>query len=251
VFRNFFAGVGFVGKGFRTYATSPRLMWLGVLPALIVGLVYGVAIVLLAINLDGIVSAVTPFAHGWALEPLVRIVAGLSIVMISVIVLVYTYVALTLAIGDLFYERIWRAVETRLGEAPPDRKESFGTALGRGLGNGIQLLLATLAVSILVFALGLIPVVGQIVAPVLGAFFGGWFLTLELTGYAFDARGLRLRDRRRLLGARRSRTLGFGVAIYLLLLVPFAVIFVMPAAVAGATLLARDALTSARSSSDR
>jgi len=106
-------------------------------------------------------------------------------------------------------------------------------------------------VSILLFALGLIPVVGQILAPVLGAFLGGWFLTLELTGYAFDARGLRLRDRRRLLGARRSRTLGFGVATYLLFLVPFAVVFVMPAAVAGATLLARDAVPSERSSSDR
>ena len=251
VIRNFFAGVGFVGKGFRTYATSPRLMWLGVLPALIVGLVYAAAIVILAMNLDGIVTAVTPFAHGWSLEPLVRIVAGLSIVVISVIVLVYTYVAITLAVGDPFYERIWRAVESRLGEAPADRKEGFWKPLGRGVGNGIQLLLATIAVSIIVFALGFIPLVGQVLAPVLGAFFGGWFLTLELTGYAFDARGLRLRDRRRFLGARRSRTLGFGVATYLLFLVPFAVIFVMPAAVAGATLLARDAMTSGRSSTDR
>ncbi len=248
--RNFFAGIGFVGKGFRSYATSPLLMWLGVLPALIVGVVYAIAVVVLAMNLDGIVSAVTPFARGWALEPVVRIVAGLSIVVISVIVFVYTYVAITLAVGDPFYERIWRAVESRLGDAPPDRKEGFWRPLGRGVGNGIQLLLATLAVSVLVFALGLIPLVGQVLAPVFGAFFGGWFLTLELTGYAFDARGLRLRDRRRILGAHRSRTLGFGVATYLLFLVPFAVIFVMPAAVAGATLLARDALNSGRSSVD-
>jgi CysZ protein len=225
-------------------------MWLGVLPALIVGVVYAIAVVVLAMNLDGIVSAVTPFARGWALEPLARIVAGLSIVVISVIVFVYTYVAITLAVGDPFYERIWRAVESRLGDAPPDRKEGFWRPLGRGVGNGIQLLLATLAVSVLVFALGLIPLVGQVLAPVFGAFFGGWFLTLELTGYAFDARGLRLRDRRRILGAHRFRTLGFGVATYLLFLVPFAVIFVMPAAVAGATLLARDALNSGRSSVD-
>lgn len=249
--RNFFAGVGFVGRGFRTYATSPRLMWLGVLPALIVGVVYAVAIVLLAMNLDGIVTLATPFAHGWALEPLVRIVAGLSIVMISVIVLIYTYVAITLAVGDPFYERIWRAVESGLGDAPPERREGFWRPVGRGLGNGIQLLLSTIAISILVLAIGLIPVVGQVVAPALGALFGGWFLTLELTGYAFDARGLRLGDRRRVLGVRRARTLGFGVATYLLFLIPFAVVFVMPAAVAGATLLARDALTSGRSSTDR
>ena len=249
--RDFLAGVGTLGRGFRTYATSPRLMWLGVLPALIVGVIFAGAIIVLGVNFDAIVSAITPFARGWALEPLVRIATGLAIVAISVVILVYTYVAITLAVGDPFYERIWKAVELQSGGAPAERREGFWKPLGRGLGNGLRLFLAAVGVSILLFALGLIPVVGQILAPVLGAFLGGWFLTLELTGYAFDARGLRLRDRRRLLGARRSRTLGFGVATYLLFLVPFAVVFVMPAAVAGATLLARDAVPSERSSSDR
>ena len=246
VLRNFFSGVGFLGKGFRAYATSPRLMWLGVLPALIVGLVFAVTIVVLGMNFDGLVDLATPFARGWEFEPLVRIVAGLSIVAISVIILVYTYVAITLAIGAPFYERIWRSVESRLGDAPAERIEGFWRPLWRGFGNGIGLFAATLLASILVLALGFIPIAGQLIAPVLGALFGGWFLTLELTGYACDARGLRLRDRRRLLGVRRSRTLGFGVATYLLFLVPLAVIFVMPAAVAGATLLARDALVEAR-----
>ena len=245
--RDFFAGVGFVGKGFRTYATSTRLMWLGVVPALIVGIVFAAAIVVLGMNFDGIVTAITPFARGWALEPLVRIAAGLAIFAIAVVIIVYTYVAVTLAVGDPFYERIWKAVELRHGDAPPEKKEGVWRAIGRGLGNGISLFLATVGISLLLLALGLVPVVGQIAAPVLGALFGGWFLALELTGYAFDARGFRLRDRRRLLGARRARTLGFGVATYLLFLIPFAVIFVMPAAVAGATLLARDALPSTRS----
>jgi CysZ protein len=242
VIRNFFAGVGFLGKGFRAYATSPRLMWLGVLPALIVGIAFASAIVLLAVNLDAIVGLVTLFARGSELEPLVRIVAGLAIVAVSVIVLVYTYAATTLAVGDIFYERIWKAIESQLGDAPAEDRQGVWLALARGIGNGLRLLLLTVLASLLLFVLGLIPVVGQTLVPVLGAFVGGWFLTLELTGYAFDARGLRLRDRRRLLGARRSRTLGFGVATYLLFLVPFAALIVMPAAVAGATLLARDAL---------
>src|SRR5690606_28919462 len=108
--------------------------------------------------------------------------------------------------------------------------------------NGIRLLFLTILTGLVLFAFGFIPVVGQTLVPVIGAFFGGWFLSLELTGYTFDARGLRLRDRRRLLGANRARTLGFGVACYLLFLVPFAAIVVMPAAVAGATILARGSL---------
>ncbi len=240
--RSFFSGVGILAQGFRAYATSPRRMGLGVLPALIVGIVYAVGIVLLAINLDAIVTLVTPFARGWELEPLVRIAAGVALVALAVIILVYTYAAITLAVGDPFYERIWRSVETSLGDAPAELKESVWTGVARGVGNGLRLLVITVVVSLVLFACGFIPLVGQTVVPVLGAFFGGWFLTLELTGYAFDARGLRLRDRRRLLGANRARTLGFGVACYLLFLVPFAAIVVMPAAVAGATYLARESL---------
>jgi CysZ protein len=97
-------------------------------------------------------------------------------------------------------------------------------------------------VSLVVLVIGFTPVVGTVAGAILGALVGGWFLTLELCGFAFEARGLRLRDRRRALAARRARTLGFGVATYLLFLVPFVAIVVMPAAVAGATLLTRDAL---------
>lgn len=240
--REFFGGVGILLTGFRTYATRPRLMWLGALPALIVGAVYTVGIVLVAINLDALVTLVTPFARGWELEPLVRIAAGLALFALVVILFVYTYAAITLAVGDAFYERIWRAVEATIGDPPPELAESTWAGVRRGVGNGIRLLLLTLLTSLVLFGFGFIPVVGQTVVPVIGALFAGWFLALELTGFAFDARGLRLRDRRRILGANRARTVGFGVACYLLFLVPFAAVVVMPAAVAGATHLARRSL---------
>lgn len=240
--REFFGGVGVLLRGFRAYTTRPRLMWLGALPALIVGAVYAVGIVLVALNLDTLVTLVTAFARGWELEPLVRIAAGLALFALTVIVFVYTYAAITLAVGDVFYERIWRAVEVSVGDPPAELKEGVWAGVRRGAGNGIRLLLLTLLTSVILFVCGFIPVVGQTVVPVLGALFAGWFLALELTGYAFDARGLRLRDRRRALGANRPRTLGFGVACYLLFLVPFAAILVMPAAVAGAAYLARDSL---------
>ena len=45
-----------------------------------------------------------------------------------------------------------------------------------------------------------------------------------------------------MLGARRPLILGFGVATWLLFLVPLGAVVVMPAAVAGATMLSRDVL---------
>jgi CysZ protein len=241
--RDLLRGALLLARGFRYFLSRPRVMLWGILPAFIVGVFYLAAIVLIALNLDGLVTLTTPWARGWQLEPLVRIGVGIAMVMIVVVVLVYTFVAVTLALGDPFYERVWRAVEEDAGTPPEPSDEPFLPALLRSAVTAARLLLAGTAVAIGVAVLGVIPVVGQIVAPLLGAGFAAWFLALELCGRAFDARGLSLRDRRRLLGARRARTLGFGLACYLLFLIPFAAIVVMPAAVAGAAMLAREALS--------
>jgi len=245
--RGFAGGVALLARGFGAWATSPRLMLFGAIPALIVGLVYAALIVALLANIAAISAWATPFADAWTPlgQATLRVLAGAAILVFSTLVLVFTYAAVTLAVGDPFYERISRAVEARLGDAPAESEESSWRSIRRGLGNGIRLFLATTLTAIGLLLVGLIPVLGQVAAPVLGALFGGWFLALELTGFAFDARGLSLRERRRMLGRNRSSALGFGVVTYLLFLVPFVTVVAMPAAVAGATLLARNALPSA------
>lgn len=244
VLREFFSGVRLLGSGLRLWITAPRLMLIGALPALLVTVLYLAGLVLLALNLDAIAGWLTPFAAGWQ-EPFrgaVRIAAALAVLAATALLAVYTFVALTLVVGDPFYERIWRAVEKRLGDAPSDTDSPFWPSVLRGAAEALRLLALTAVIGVLLFAGGFIPVVGQTVVPVLAALVGGWFLAIELTGFAFEARGLRLRERRRALGARRARTLGFGVATYLVFLVPLGAVIVMPAAVAGATVLARGAL---------
>jgi len=109
----------------------------------------------------------------------------------------------------------------------------------RSLRDSGRLILTTLLIAIPLFVVGLIPIVGQVVAPVLGALVGGWFLALELTGVAFYRRGMGLKDRRRMLRTQRTTAIGFGVAIFLCFLIPLGGVLIMPAAVAGGTLLAR------------
>ncbi|MBK4347222.1 EI24 domain-containing protein [Lacisediminihabitans changchengi] len=242
--RDFVGGMAYLGRGLRVWATSPRLMLLGVIPAFIVGVVYVAAIVVLAVNLDTVVAWLTPFAAGWV-EPWragIHLAVGVALIAAVVLLAVSTYAAVTLAVGDPFFERIWHGVEVRAGGAPAELDESVWRSLRRGLGNGIRLLVVAVLVAVFVFVVGLVPVVGPVAGPVIGAITGGWVLAIELSGYAFDARGLSLKERRRMLGARRARTLGFGVLTYVLFLVPLAGLALMPAAVAGATLLARDAV---------
>jgi CysZ protein len=228
-------------------------MLLGAIPPLIVGAAYVTGIVLLVTHIDAVAAWATPFAADWedGAQVLVRGIAGLVLLAAVAFFAVVTFAGITLTVGDPFYERIAHGVETRTGTAPEAIEETFWAGLWRGIGSGVRFLLLTASVGLLLFALGFIPIVGQTVVPVLGAFFGGWFLALELTGFAFDARGLRLKDRRHMLGVSRATTLGFGVLTYLLFLVPFLAIAVMPAAVAGATMLARDAIAPSTSPARR
>lgn len=242
--REFFAGVRLLGRGFAVWRTAPGLMFLGLIPAVIVAALFVVGIVALGLNLESVVVAVTPFASGWD-EPwrtAIRVLTGLAFVAAAVLIVLNTFTAVTLIVGQPFYERIWRHVEEQAGGIAREASSGFWRSTARGITDGFRMLVPTLLVGLGLLALGFIPVVGTILAAVLGAFVGGWYLAIELTGLAFEARGVGLRDRRRALRSRRALTQGFGLATYLLFLIPLGAVVVMPAAVAGATLLARRAV---------
>src|SRR6266508_2620838 len=176
------AGIRLLGRGIGMYARTPRLLVLGLIPA--------------------VISA--------------------AIMTAAFAVLIY-FVSDLAAVPEEVDVPWWRSMRWNLVDS-------------------LRLLALTLAIGIPMFVLGFIPLVGQTVVPVLDALIGGWLLAVELTGIPFNRRGLRLRDRRRLLAANRALALGFGVPVFLIFLVPFAAVLVIPAAVAGSTLLARRVL---------
>ncbi len=90
--------------------------------------------------------------------------------------------------------------------------------------------------------LGLLPVVGAAIALVGGLLVSGRLLAGELLARPLEARGLDRHQRRELLRRRRGPVWGFGLATQAFFLVPLGAVAVMPGAVAGATMLARDLL---------
>jgi CysZ protein len=242
--RQFFSGASLLGRGLELVLRSPRLLAMGLLPALLAGILYVLALIFLIRFLPDLARFSTGFANGWAagLRDLLEVLAGIAIVGVAVLLGMLAFTAVTLAIGDPFYERISELVEHRYGGVPDGVEVSFGRSLGRSVVDSIRLITLSILAGIPLFLLGLIPVVGQIVSPVLGALVGGWLLAVELTGAPFQRRGQRLRDRRRVLRANRPATLGFGVAVFLCFLIPLGAILLMPAAIAGATLLSRRVL---------
>ncbi|WP_188509484.1 EI24 domain-containing protein [Conyzicola nivalis] len=239
----YLGGVRLLGSGLRMWLTDPRIMLMGAIPALIVTAVYLAGIVALASNIDGLAAWATPFADDWdeTGRTVVRAVASLAMLAAALLVFVYTFAAITLAVGSPFYEKISRKVEERLGGIDSPVEVPFWRGAGRGLVDAVRVLATTLVIAVVLLVLGFIPVIGQTVVPVLGATAGGWLLALELTGFSFEARGLDGSAKRRALGVDRARTLGFGMATYLVFFIPFAAVVIMPAAVAGGTMLARSA----------
>jgi CysZ protein len=189
----FVTGLRLLARGASVYARNPRLLVLGLIPAVIAALVVTVAFVVLIYFIGDLAALVTWFADDWSrdLRSAVRILAGAAILGVAAVLAVLTYTALTLAIGDPFYESISRRVEERFGGASREANVPWATAMRRNLTDSIVLIGMTAAVGVPVFLLGFVPVVGQIAGPVLDALVGGWFLALELTGIPFNRRGLR------------------------------------------------------------
>ncbi|MFI5926021.1 EI24 domain-containing protein [Micromonospora sp. NPDC051543] len=240
----FLLGVRLLLRGLGLYVRSPKLMLLGIVPALISGVLFVAAYATLVYFVDDLAALVTPFADDWSStgRSLVRVIAGLAFLGIGGLLAVISFTAVTLVIGDPFYEKISEKVEERLGGTSDAVDVPFWSSLRRSTADSVRLVALTALVGIPLFIAGFIPVVGQTVVPVIGAAVGGWFLAVELVGAPFYRRGMRLPQRRTILKADRPTALGFGVAVFLCFLIPLGAVLVMPAAVAGATLLARRSL---------
>ena len=239
----FFSGVGMLLRGFGFWGRRPGVMMLGVIPAAIVFVLIVVGLSALAVNLAGIADWMTPFADGWA-DPwptVVQVLVGAVLFGGAVVFAALTFTALTLIVGDPFYERIWRAVEGSIGGPVPEQ----GTGFWRTVRDGLGLIGLALVTAIGVGLVGFIPVVGAVLAPVLGVVLSGRLLAMELTSRPFEARGMDGPQRRAILRGHRAQLFGFGIATQLCFMVPLGAIIAMPAAVAGSTFLARSALDAA------
>ena len=236
----FFNGFGTLIRGFSYWRRRPGLMALGLIPAAIVFAILVVLIALLAFNLDAITGFLTAFADGWdkVWRDLLRIGFALALILGLVVLYAFAFTALTLFIGDWFYEKIWRAVEVDLGEFTRGREPGFW----RSNVDAGRLVVRALFTGLLLAVLGLIPLVGAPIAAVLGLFLSGRLVALELTTRPLEARGMTRLERRAALRSHSPRVFGFGVAVHVCYLVPGGAIAVMPAAVAGATVLAKHVL---------
>lgn len=235
--RHFAGGVGFFFQGVGWVARNPRWWLFGLIPALIAFALYLAALIFLGNQAGDLAGFLTPFADGWAegWRTFFRATVGVMLFLGGLALAVVTFTAVTLLIGEPFYEKL----SAKVDELPGAVEQPWWRTLPRSIKDSLVTLGYVLMFSIPLFALGFVPVLGQTVVPVLGAMVSGFFLTVELTTLAMERRGLPRKERFALLRANKAPALGFGVAVFLLFLIPLVAVFAMPAAVAGAALMVR------------
>ncbi|CAL9597022.1 EI24 domain-containing protein [Streptomyces sp. enrichment culture] len=244
--RDLGAGFGHLLKGQRWVARHGRSYGFGLVPGLITLVLYVGVLVALALWGEDFVGWATPFADDWS-SPWLGLFRGfLTAVLFALALLlaVLTFTAVTLLVGQPFYEALSERVDRDVspdGTAPESDLPLWRELWISGC-DSLRIVVRAALWGVLLFALGFIPVVGQTVVPVIGFFVTGFFLTEELTAVALQRRGVELRERLALLRSRRMLVWGFGTPLGVSFLVPFVAVFLMPGAVAGATLLARELL---------
>ncbi|MER6827788.1 EI24 domain-containing protein [Streptosporangium sp. NPDC000563] len=246
-FRSFLDGIGFFFQGLRWVTRNPRWWLFGLIPALIAFALYATGLYFLGTNALDLAAWGTPFADGWgeAARTALRGLVGLAIFVAGLILSVVTFTAITLILGDPFYEKLSEKVEETYGEVPTGHDLPLWKSIPRSIRDSVITLGWLLLFTIPLFFLGFVPVIGQTVVPVLGALVSGFFLTVELTTLALERRGLVRKSRFGLLRGNKAPALGFGVLLFLLFLIPFVAVVAMPAAVAGAAIMVRTRLAPA------
>jgi len=247
--RDLAAGFGYLMKGQRWVAGHGRWFGFGLLPGLVTLVLYAGALIGLGYGADDLTAWATPFADDWSSpwSGLFRGALTLLLFALGLFLAVVTFTAVTLLIGQPFYESLSEQVDRAEGGEVPESGLSFWRELLISARDSLRILVRVALYGIALFVLGFIPVAGQTVVPAIGFCVSGFFLAHELVAVALQRRRIDLKQRLTLLRTRWMLALGFGVPLVLAFLVPLVAVFLMPGAVAGATLMARDLIAPAAS----
>jgi CysZ protein len=225
-------------------ASRPKLLLIGMLPAVLTTTILLAAMIALIANLSHLSALVTPFAADWpgGWRMATRFAAGLALIGTAVTLGLVGFTAATLTVGGPFYEHIAERIEDDLGVTQDRVDQSWRKLFLLGVRDGIVLLLRSLMFTVVLFLAGFLPVAGQSAIPVLGVLVTAWFMALEVVAVPFYRRGIGLRRRTAILRGRRMLAIGLGLPAVLLCMIPLAAIVVMPVAFAGGVLVAQDTL---------
>jgi len=233
---NPFTGIGYLLQGFGLIF-KPGLRRYVLIPLLINVILFGGLIWFGVSQFETFMDWLMPEIPSWLqwLAWLFWILFGLS----ALLIVFFTFSLLANIIGAPFNTLLAEATEFYLtGQLPEDAggwKKMLAEIIPTLL-DELRKLIYLIAWSIPFLILFLIPVI-NIVAPFTWLAFSAWMLTIEYADYPMGNHGMRADEQKIRLGKKRLLSVGFGGAVTVTTMIPVLNFLVMPAAVAGATLM--------------
>lgn len=191
------------------------------------------------------------FGSFWLVEKLQQVLQFVVGAVVS-IVFFYAFTLLANIIGAPFNSLLSERVEQYLTGSSPTNEPSISfllKSIPKTLRSEISKLIYLALWSIPLLIVSFIPVV-NIAAPFLIFAFGAWMFALEYIDFPMGNHGHFFKHVKSSLRKRRLMALGFGAIVALFSIIPLVNLIIMPIAVAGATALYVDHLSSADSSKD-
>jgi uncharacterized protein involved in cysteine biosynthesis len=160
----------------------------------------------------------------------------LVVIAVSLTISVVAYLLLQSVFCAWFFSQLARHVDLFLGTPASELSDPPITAQ---ISDALRASIKLIIVNVLVLFLNVIPVVGSIVALIIGLYVNAFILGSEFFGYPLELRGVRWRDRQRIAKAHLGTTLGLGAVVSLLFLIPILGPAIHATSVVGAVLLFR------------
>ncbi|MBA3538470.1 MAG: EI24 domain-containing protein [Deltaproteobacteria bacterium] len=234
-------GLGDVGRGLR-FLNAHRGLWKWVIAPALVTLLLLIGIFIGAEHLaTSIAARVTGSLPSWLAgigSWLIWAIVGVGLVLGALLM----FVTLAGIVAGPFNEMLSEAVEEKLTgrPGPPFALRTFVVSAARGLVHGLRRIVISLLSIALLFGLGFIPVIGAIVALVLGGYIASRGAAYDCYDAVLSRRPLSYADKLAYLAKHRGRTLGLGMGVAGMLFVPGLNLLALGIGAAGATLAAHE-----------
>ena len=228
-FGYFFRGMGLLTRpGLRRFVVIPLLANIAVF-ALMAGAIYQARS---GLYIDYTSNFIGDWEFlAWIVTPLIWLFGTLVSGYISIFIVLF----LTSPFHGLLAERVEEYVT---GEAIVNEGSALQMVLAipRGFLREIQKIVHYVPMALLVLIITLIPGI-NVVAPLLWILLGAWMMSLQFVDYPMDNHRLSFGEVRAACSARRSTSITFGAVVAFVSGLPILNLILIPAAVAGATLL--------------
>jgi CysZ protein len=234
--KHFRGGISAPVDGFAFLNNHPALWRYGVWPVL-VNIVVTFVVWLSAFYVGWMVwdSYQTALPIAWW-TGIVKWTGLICIVLLTLALGFATYLLMLGVICAWFFSKLAYHVELALGSKPEDLVEIpvFAQVI-----DTLRAICKLVVINVLVLFLHLIPVVGSIAAVVIGLYMDAYILGAEFLGYPLELRGQRWRDRQAFAKQWVGATVGLGIVVTGLMLIPIVGAVFQTTAVVGAVLLHR------------